>query len=406
MVVSQNQPRTNVLPRGQSGGSPLGIYGSIASPTTADIVLINRFSLQTHARKLLPAFGISKCHSLIIPMKLDMDGQITPNRREVDIFVNSESGKAFYGNLITCKSVWVCPVCASKISERRRQEMTTALKKSRDCGHHQLLASYTVSHKSGDSLEYVATGMNDAFRRLKSGKSWKLFKQRHKWVGDIKSTEITYGQNGWHFHFHQLIILESKPTPRQFWEFERELKTRWLSALNQRMYYASWSHGLDIRPTDDAIADYVEKVGNWTVEHELTKQTVKTGKQRGRTPAQILVDYATDGLIEDADLFREYGLFTKRKNQLYWSRGLRQLLELGEEKSDDELMDEHEEPAVLLATLEEDDWKILDRFHLRGHALLQARLAYNSQDLNIWSDWLNGLRNAYNSQQSEIIVSE
>lgn len=406
MVAIQNQPRTNVLIKPPIDADSLGIYVSIASPNPSDIALINRFSLQCYARKILPDFSIQKCHKWIIPRVTNADGQQELNRREVDIYVSQQSGKAFYGNLVTCKSIWVCPVCASKISERRRVELTDGLIVSRDCGHHHLLASYTVSHHMGDSLEYVANGMNDAFRRLKSGKSWKLFKQRWGWIGDIKSTEITYGENGWHFHFHQLIILDQKPSPHNFGKFQSELKTRWLSALNQRQHYASWSHGLDIRPTDDAIADYVEKVGNWTVEHELTKQSVKQGKRKGRTPAQILIDYAADGTIDDADLFREYAKLTYRKNQLYWSKGLRQLLELGEERTDDELMDEKEESAILLATLDEDEWAILNNWGLRGHALSIARKAYSEENLTIWSDWLEMVKRSYFSHSEGIVIGE
>jgi len=324
-----------------------------------------------------------------------MDGDMVQNRCEVDVWINTQSGKAFYGNLETCKSIWVCPVCASKISERRRIELTEGLTTSRDAGHHHLLASYTVSHHLGDTLEYVASGMNDAFRRLKSGKSWQLFKQRHGWIGDIKSTEMTYGANGWHFHFHQLIILDHKPTSQELWKFKNELKTRWQSALNQRQFYASWSHGLDIRETDDCIVDYVQKVGNWTVEHELTKQSVKTGKTKGRTPVQILIDYAEDGLISDADLFREYALLTYRKNQLQWSKGLRNQLDLGEEKSDDDLMDEKEEPAILLANLSSEDWDMLGELQLVGHALLLARTAYSEENLSIWTKGIDDIRTKY-----------
>lgn len=404
MLDTVNQPSSNVLIQGSWGTLPLGIYVSIASPDNAELAQINRFNLQTHARKILPDFGISKCHKRIVPMVLDMDGVRQLNRREVDIYVNKETGKAFYGNLITCKSIWVCPVCASKISERRRQEITIALQHSRDLGHYHLLASYTVSHHMGDSLAFIAEGMNEAFRRLKTGKSWQLFKQRHNWYGDIKSTEVTHGKNGWHFHFHQLIILDQKPTFKQLQLLESELKTRWRSALNQRAFYASWANGLDIRATDDSVADYVEKIGNWTVEHELTKQSVKTGKQKGRTPAQILIDYATDGVADDADLFREYGVFTKRKNQLYWSKGLRDKLHMEPEETDEQLMDKLEEPALLWVKLTGEQWDVIDSLHLRGQALVVARRAYNSQDVSIWDEWLNAV-STVNLDASGHIVS-
>ena len=401
MVAANNKRSSNVLQtdnplqKTHNRASQLGIYGSIASPTQADIQLINRYSLQCHAREIIPAFAIQHCQRRIIPLKTNETGEQVKNRMEVDIFVSATNSKAFYGNVVTCKSVWVCPVCASKITERRRQDLTEALTRSRDMGHYHLLASYTVSHQKRDTLRYVADGMRNAFRKLKSGKSWQLFKNRYNWLGDIKSTEITHGANGWHFHFHQIIVLESKPTPGQEIRLKQELKTRWRQSLGREGKYANWTNGLDIRPTDDFVGDYVQKIGNWTVEHEMTKAPAKTGKQRGRTPLQLLLDYATTGEIEARQLFREYALFTKRKNQLYWSLGLRELLGMEKEKTDEELADETEDNAILLAILDKADWLMLQYLQLRGHALIEARAAYEADDFGLFDEWLKQTRTKY-----------
>ena len=46
------------------------------------------------------------------------------NQAQVFTYINPQSQKthAFYGNLMVCGNVWLCPLCAAKISERRREK--------------------------------------------------------------------------------------------------------------------------------------------------------------------------------------------------------------------------------------------------------------------------------------------
>ena len=40
----------------------------------------------------------------------------------VQVYRTIDGRSARYGNLITCGSVWACPVCSAKITEKRRAE--------------------------------------------------------------------------------------------------------------------------------------------------------------------------------------------------------------------------------------------------------------------------------------------
>ena len=42
--------------------------------------------------------------------------------------------KAFYQGLMSCGGIWTCPVCAAKISERRRQELKQAIEAAQALG--------------------------------------------------------------------------------------------------------------------------------------------------------------------------------------------------------------------------------------------------------------------------------
>src|SRR5438552_1083589 len=72
-----------------------------------------RWQLQREARALLPHERVAFCMRRI---------QATT----VDVFYSPQHQSAHYGGLMVCGSVWVCPLCAAKISERRRAELEQA----------------------------------------------------------------------------------------------------------------------------------------------------------------------------------------------------------------------------------------------------------------------------------------
>lgn len=342
----------------------LGKYGSIASPSPD--LAVSKWELQASARFLLSTFGINDCYRKIVPFYVDADGVQRPGRRQVDIYKSLQCEKCFYGNLVTCKSVWVCPVCASKISERRRVELTEVLEVS---GYFHALVTFTLRHKITDKLEDVLKAATGALRRFKSGKVWNGRRSRWGWVGDVRSLEITHGDNGWHVHFHMVVFFDRQPDIEVL---TLTLRTRWLGVVSKQGFDASWDHGLDVRTADDLIGNYVAKdMGNWSISHEVTKGTVKQGCSGGRSPRQLLLDYI-GGEAQAGALFQEYGLKTKGKNQLYWSLGLRKLLGLGVVQSDGDVMDKIEASAILLGSLSAEDWVVVRKYGKRGEVLKVA----------------------------------
>ncbi len=364
----------------QDYGASLGIYGSIVTPPL--FLVASKWELQSSARFLLPEFGIKDCFRKIIPVQRSEDGLTLVSRQEVDIYKSLQHQNCFYGNLVTCKSVWVCPVCASKISERRRIELTEAVAVE---GYAHALITFTLQHKVTDRLEVVLAAASAALRRFKRGRGFKKFKQRYGWVGDVRSLEITHGVNGWHVHFHMVVFFEIEG--KSYHGIVAALKSRWLRMIQKEGFNASWSHGLDFQAGDKDVGHYVAKgSGDWTIPHEVTKGTVKGGRSGGRTPRQLLEDYI-DMNDQAGALFKEYALKTKGKNQLYWSLGLRELLGLGAAADDSEIMEKVEDSAILLGSLSADDWKIVRRYGKRGEVLEVAKKG----DWDLLIDFIHGL---------------
>jgi len=343
---------------------------------------IMRFYLQSLARELLPKERVALCLRRIVP-----------TQQFVEIWKSDATSRAYYKNLMTCDSIWNCPICAAKISELRRQELTAALNAS---DYHAVMVTFTLRHSHTDRLVDLVRAITEAHRAFKSGRWFKEICEEYGWKHSVKANEVTHGQNGWHPHIHELALFERKLTTGQLAALERELKAKWGALLLKQGYNANWEHGLDVEARDENIRDYVAKFGKepavapdaskpngWTLEHELTKATVKKAKgKNGRTPMQMLWDYG-DGDIKAGRLWQEYAKTFKGKPQLRWSPGMRDTLKLGAEAADEELNAQDEPAARLLARLDKFQYMGILKGDIQGETLVAAR-TLSEDDFNLW----------------------
>ena len=89
---------------------------------------------------------------------------------EVQVQKGATTDKAFYHGLQVCAMPWTCPVCASKISERRRHEVAKAIKQAEALGLQVFLLTLTVPHGLGDDVNEILDKMMSAWKRLWQGK--------------------------------------------------------------------------------------------------------------------------------------------------------------------------------------------------------------------------------------------
>lgn len=377
-----------------SGAAPLGIIGKYSStalqshekigggdsPTyyhedilpqlgreenQRDTRVIRRFSLQSAARDLLPRELVAKCMRQVVPRE---------NRLSIDVLYAPAKNAAHFGGLQICKSVWHCPVCSAKISERRREELTQGLQNwaAETAGTRRtLLVTFTLQHSRSDGLPAVFAALTKARQQLVSGRAARAFNDRYQITGMVRSLELTFGDNGWHPHLHVLMFAEAEIP---LLAFEQEIKRRWAQCVAAAGSYASWQHGCDVRFSDADIAAYVAKFGHepaWTPAHELTKAVSKMGRRNGRTPMQLLSDYL-EGDTRAGLLWLQYAVVMKGQRQLFWSQGLRERLGLAEEKTDEEIAVEQEEIAVILSSLSVGAWRVIIANDARGELLQVA----------------------------------
>jgi replication protein len=296
----------------------------------------DRNSLQKTAGKILPMESVSICGRYRTRRGRD-DGTPFPVAIKCD-----DRGHAHFAGIVMCSSVWLCPVCAAKISEGRRQEVAEIMSRHSDTRGTVYMATFTVPHTAFQKCADLRKAVSGTWQKLQAGKAWISWKQKAGFIGSIRSLEVTHGANGWHPHLHVLFFFDGSDHEAEI-AFGHWLYARWAALIAKAGLGKTSDLAFRWDPVQRAqeAGDYVAK---WGPDAELTKSHFKSATTGNRSPWQILRDIRENGTEEDISLFREYAKAFKRARQLTWSRGLREGYP-APESSDAELAVK-EEPVV------------------------------------------------------------
>ena len=146
-------------------------------------------------------------------------------------------------------------------------------------------------------------------------------------MASVTATEVTYGANGWHPHFHILVIMQGQQD--QAVSALDALLPVWLACLRGQGL-AGERAALQAQGAAAAGA-YVSAFG---AAEEVALSGHKAGRQGSRSPWQLLND-ARDGDRQAAALWIEYAAAFRGRRQLVWSRGAKARFGI-DEISDDE----------------------------------------------------------------------
>jgi len=312
----------------------------------------DRYRLKGVVDRLLIGSRTSKCCRWVVPTEA------------VKVMHSVEQKKAFYTGLQVCASVWLCPVCAAKISERRRVQVKGAIAEAQRRGFVVMMMTLTVPHALGDDLPAMLDTMTKAYADTSSNRAGKKARKAMQLLGTVRVLEVTHGRNGWHPHYHVLMFLDAGSG--QTTQSVKDLMTPvWQDACVKRgLPCPSEERGVNVKPAADA-ASYVAK---WGLEHEMTKGHLKTAKGvKGATPWALLSEYQETREKRPAALWLAFAAAFKGRRQLCWSKGLRELLAV-EELDDAEIAAIEDGPAVVLAQLTDDQWR--DVLHTRSEAVV------------------------------------
>ena len=312
-----------------------------------------RMNLQRAAAKLLPGSRVANCL-----------WAVASNANGVDVIHNAQEARSRFAGLQTCGSPWPCPCCSGTISDRRRVELNDLLAWARSRGFVPVLLTLTARHSKTDDLRTLLDRLKKAKQRLAQRREWRALDL----VGSVTATEVTGGGlHGWHPHFHVLLVVRAGSELEAVTGVEA-LKDAWLACL-KGCELSGTGAAFDVRGAADA-GNYVAK---WGAAEELALGERKKGRL-GRTPFQLLQDYAEGGDANAGALFTEFAKVFKGRRQLVWSRGLKALAGI-EEKSDERIAEEdakraeEAESETLMGSFDRLEWR-----GLREHRaqLLQA----------------------------------
>lgn len=322
-------------PKAQSGEDRLGHKNTTR---TGDDYARDRYALHSHIRLHLIA-AATKTHPDKHPGNVYRTAACTWVRvADLAMVKPAQRDSYHYKGLATCGSVWTCPLCASKIQERRRQEVSAAVSHLSGLGKGAAMVSFTFPHRVAQPLSLLLRLQREALAYMRG---WRRFQQLMLKAGNcgrIRSLEVTHGANGWHPHTHELLFLD--PDVPAGW-LRDELAELWLHACRKIGLFVDGRdregdflrHSVDVTAADQGVSAYLAKLdqaSSWDVTHELTKSSSKQGKRTGSHPFRLAMDNTT------APLFLEYVEAMKGQQQLVWSRGLKAAVGVSE-KSDEEL---------------------------------------------------------------------
>lgn len=267
----------------------------------------------------------------------------------VDVYRNAGRDGASLAGLNRCGNLHTCPVCAAKVGELRRKQLSAAMVTHVGNGGAAYLLTFTFPHEADESLASLQAKFDKARQRFQNSRKWKDFKQAKRVIGVVNSLEYTVSQeNGWHPHVHMLVFCDKQAfgegaPVNVFGDLEsfliEDLTRLWCDTLfkvglgDHSKLTDMLKHALNVRGGEKA-AEYIAKFGRdekWGASSELAKSHSKIGAAGEKwgvqhfTPFQLLV-WAEQGDGWAVHRFREYAEVTEGKRALVWSRKLKAAL--------------------------------------------------------------------------------
>jgi hypothetical protein len=249
--------------------------------------------------------------------------------------------------------------------------------KWRGQGGRVVMVTYTLRHTFTDGLSDLVRDLGRVRRKFVSGNLAQKIRERAGSIGSVRAYEVTYGASGWHPHIHELHFVSCECNVERF---GNDMWCRWRDSVARCGLPAVSRQAFDVTDCDTLVSQYLSKFGHdpkWSEAAELSKQVSKIGKSSVRfTPLQLLAAYT--GVMSDpfaGAAWAEYALAMKGHRQLRTSNGLRDRLGMGDELSDDEVMEKRETEAVYLAHLSQDEWRAVVGNDCRGELLQLAAAA-------------------------------
>lgn len=332
-----------------------------------------KWELQDVARRYLPTgHRLANCH------------RVRRQDSSIQLRMSEEHRKAFYAGLQTCGLVWLCPVCAPKIQAVRATELEQAIEQAEAEGLVVDLVTLTLPHRRGQSLAELESVLGAAYRSMQTSRGYRDLREALGLVGTVASEELTWGpETGWHPHLHVLRFRRRGGISRQGKLTAEDLRLfqLWKSAVERRGWESPSLQAFSVQDGSQAHR-YVQKLARpeeaftWGLPDEMARSHTKRGRSGVRyTPFDFLRMGAEGAEGPWKALWREYAEVYKGRQQLRWSKGLRERLAVSGVGTDEQIAESLGESWTWARELDAEDWALVRRHKARGVLLQVAVLA-------------------------------
>ena len=279
------------------------------------------------------------------------------------------------------------------------------MKGCRDKGLHVAMLTLTVPHYLGDDLKTLLKKMSKAKHSLWTNRnSREYLADQFPMVGHITATEVKYSDNnGFHPHFHILCFLDKQYAAEDLQTIESELYELWADkCVKSGLGRPNRRNGIDLKMgsnNEDMLADYISK---WGMAEEMTQAHLKVGKKNmsSLTMWEVLELAQMEASTKDkySYIFKTYAESFKGRRQLFWSKGLKELLKI-EVKDDEEIANKEEENTEIYDAmfLSPQDWWTICYHKIRAEFLELVESDFKENgiqtDLKSVREFLVGLKN-------------
>jgi hypothetical protein len=225
------------------------------------------------------------------------------------------------------------------VREKRAGKIDQAVVEALGRGWTVLFVTCTAPHSLGQALADTFDVVRAGRAKTRDGRPWQRVKNLFGCVGSIRAWEVTHGAKGWHPHSHELLFFDRPVGDGEVqqigWHYQATYGAL-VEAQTGRALHGE--HGIDVRRVTDAgtLGGYLTKVeGGWGAGLELARSDAKKGRGGGRTPWELLGDAAA-GDVQAAELWAEYESATAGVHCIQWSAGLKDLLGVVDNQTDEE----------------------------------------------------------------------
>ena len=165
------------------------------------------------------------------------------------------------GGVRLCESPWACTACGGALRKQRARAFRHlgTIAKAEHLGTH--MATFTIRHKMGDPLRAMREGMREALQALQQSRFWSDHLAVGHDMDHIRALEVTYGEHGWHVHYHVMMVVDRPLTRDEVVQYQARLGALWCRKVELKLgahHMPNMEHACRI--TNESPLDYASKL--------------------------------------------------------------------------------------------------------------------------------------------------